>query len=144
MAIAPTIIRVMAPNGRAQVATADELAITDPHDGVARGVLAALELRATATRKPVADQNYVAVALDAYIGLTSLTAARTITLPAAATYRAGQPLYIADESGSCSADVPITVQAAGSDTVAGQQSVSLKSPFQKIVLHSNGANLWTV
>ncbi|KTS09743.1 hypothetical protein SB2_11860 [Methylobacterium radiotolerans] len=76
--------------------------------------------------------------------MQALTAARTITLPNAAAYRPGQPLYVADESGACSSTLTITVATAGTDTIAGQPSVSMGSPYQKLAFHSNGLNLWTV
>ncbi|TXN78276.1 hypothetical protein [Methylobacterium sp. WL8] len=99
-------------------------------------------------RKAVTDQNYVVVLADTYVALTALTAltaARLVTLPSAAAYAPGQVLYVADETGACSADagLTITVAAAGTDTIAGQPSVALGSPYQKLAFHSNGSNLWT-
>lgn len=98
---------------------------------------------ARAGRKAVADANYLATGSDSYVGITSLTAARTISLPAASSYAPGQTLYVADESGACAANLPITVSAAGSDTIAGQPSVTMGSAYQKLAFHSNGSNLWT-
>jgi len=94
-------------------------------------------------RKAIANANYAAVPSDAYVGVTQLTAARTISPPAAASFEPGQALYIADESGSCSESLPIIVLASGSDAIAGQPSVLLVAPYQKLTFHSNGANLWT-
>lgn len=96
-------------------------------------------------RRQVADQNVSLAAADAYVGVTSLTAPRTISLPPANGYEPGQPLYIADETGACSYDAgrTITVSALGSDTIAGQSSVVMGSPYQKLTFHSNGSNLWT-
>ncbi|MGW8788586.1 hypothetical protein, partial [Heyndrickxia sporothermodurans] len=98
---------------------------------------------ARASRKAVADANYLATPSDSYIGVTTLTAARTISLPAASSYAPGQTLYVADESGLCAANLPITVSAAGADTIAGQPSVSMGAAYQKLAFHSNGSNLWT-
>lgn len=96
-------------------------------------------------RRAVADQSISLAATDAYVGVASLTANRTISLPPAAAFEPGQPLYVADESGACSYDAgrTITVSALGSDTIAGRQSVVMGSPYQKHVFHSNGSNLWT-
>ncbi|AWB21255.1 hypothetical protein DA075_10310 [Methylobacterium currus] len=96
-------------------------------------------------RRVVAGQNASLAAADAYVAVTSLSAPVTLTLPPAANFEPGQPLYIADETGLCSADAgrTITIAAAGSDTIAGQPAVTMGSPYQKLTFHSNGSNLWT-
>lgn len=104
----------------------------------------ALADKAARARRPVPDAGYTAVATDVYIGITTLTAARTITLPAALAFPAGQPLYVADESGNCSSTLLITIAAAGSDKIGADTSVTMGLPFQKLTFHSNGSNLWTV
>lgn len=95
-------------------------------------------------RSAVSDTNYPVKASDTYVGVSLLTAPRTLTLPPAANYPPGQPLYIADESGACGTDRPIIIAAAGQDSIGGQPNVSMQSPFQKAVLHSNGTNMWTL
>lgn len=94
-------------------------------------------------RKAVNNANYAVLLSDAYIGFTALTAARTVALPPAANYPAGQPLTIADESGACSATLTITALASGGDTVAGQASITMGAPYQKLTFHCNGSHLWT-
>lgn len=94
-------------------------------------------------RKAVNDANYAVILSDAYIGFTALTAARTVALPPATNYPAGQGLVIADESGACSATLSITALASGGDTVAGTASIMLGAPYQKVTFHCNGSNLWT-
>lgn len=111
------------------------------HDGATPGGIPLARIG----RRPVADQNASAAAADSYIAITTLTAGRTISLPPAASFAPGQPLYIADESGACSADtgLTITVSASGSDTIAGLPFIVMGSPYQKLAFHSNGSNLWT-
>jgi hypothetical protein len=92
----------------------------------------------------VADANYTALSTDQLVAYTSITAARIVTLPAAATVNAGQPIVIADESGSCSATNTITVTRIGSDTINGQASAVIANPFGYLELVSNGANKWTL
>ena len=70
----------------------------------------------------MSDANYTALATDRTIAYTAITAARTVTLPAAASYPTGTRLLIMDESGSCSATNAITIAAAGSDTIAAGAS----------------------
>ena len=95
-------------------------------------------------RSAVADTNYSVKATDTYVGVTTLTAPRTMTLPPAANYPQGQPLYIAYESSACGTSNPIIIAAAAQDSIGGQPNVSMQSPYQKAVFHSNGTNLWTL
>lgn len=104
----------------------------------------ALSLGNGMQRRVVADVSQNLASTESCVALTSLTATRTLTLPPASSFPAGQPLYIMDETGACSLSVRIVVAAASGDTIAGQSSFELVSPYQKIVLHSNGSNLWTV
>ncbi len=88
----------------------------------------------TAVRNGVADANYTATAADEIVALTSLTAARTITLPSAGSLPAGKQLIIKDESGSCSGSNTITV--AG--TIDGATNYVLSSAYASLRLYSNG------
>ena len=136
------------PSGPSQINAA---AITDGTD-VGRSVLKATDAAAARQalgvpsigRSTVNDTNYSVKPTDTYVGVTALTAPRTMTLPPAANYPPGQPLYIADESGACGTSNPIIIAAAGQDSIGGQPNVSMQSPFQKAVFHSNGTNLWTL
>lgn len=80
-----------------------------------------------------------------YVGIVAMDKPVRIILPASNTYSREKTLYVADESGACSADtgITITVAASGADTIAGQPSILLGSPYQKLAFHSNGSNLWT-
>ena len=75
--------------------------------------------------------------------VTTLTAARTITLPAAASMSAGQVLIIVDESGACSPVNRLTIQAAGTDTINATGSFSLTSAYASVKLIRVSANRWT-
>jgi hypothetical protein len=98
-------------------------------------------------RRAIADANASLAAADSYTAVTSLTASRTISLPPAANYEPGQPLYIAAETDQVSFDVPLIISASGSDQIIGfgvkSSSVTMTSP-SKFTFHSNGSNLWTV
>ncbi len=95
-------------------------------------------------RTQVADAAYAVLATDRTVAVTALTAARTLTLPAASAYPAGAALTIVDESGACSATSTVTVAAAGTDTVNGAASAVLSAPYAYLALESNTANKWTV
>jgi hypothetical protein len=115
-------------------------------DGATAGGFAAAKLAevVTNTRTAVSDASYSALATDRNIAYTAITAARTVTLPAAANYPTGTRLLIFDESGSCSAANAITVAIAGSDTIDGVASIAIPVAYGYLALESNGANKWTV
>jgi len=115
-------------------------------DGATAGGFAAAKLSevVTNTRIAVSDANYVALATDRNVAYTAITAARTVTLPAAASYPTGTRLLILDESGSCSAANSITAAAAGSDTIDGATSAIIPVAYGYLALESNGSNKWTV
>jgi hypothetical protein len=99
---------------------------------------------AAPTRTAVADANYAALTTDRNIAYTAITAARTVTLPAAASYPVGYRLTVFDESGSASATNTITIQRAGSDIIDGATSAVVSSGFGVLALESNGSSKWTV
>ncbi len=99
---------------------------------------------ATIARTQVNDAAYTALATDRAIAVIAITAARTVTLPAASAYPAGVTLTIFDESGACSATNTITVARAGSDTIGGLSAVALATPYGYLALQSNSSNKWTL
>jgi hypothetical protein len=99
---------------------------------------------ALATRTAVSDAAWAAVVTDRLVAYTALTAARIVTLPAAASYPAGAVLTVIDESGACSPTLTITVSRAGSDTISGALSATIASAYGSLKLESNGVNAWTV
>ena len=94
-------------------------------------------------RTEVVDANYAATNNDIYVGMKVLTAARGVSLPLASSYATGKPFVVADESGACSATNTITITASGADTIAGEESIVMGTPYRKMTFHSNGSNLWT-
>jgi hypothetical protein len=94
-------------------------------------------------RTTVADTGYTALATDYLISYTSLTAARTVTLPTGAGGNAGQVYRIKDESGSASATLTISV-APSSGTIDGVASkVVIATPYGSALVYSNGTNWFT-
>jgi len=116
------------------------------HDGVTPGGWSAAKLSeiATFSRTPVADANYIITSTDRMVAVTALTAARTLTLPAASSFAVGAPLLILDETGAASASRAITIAAAGSDTIGGGSSVAINSAYGYVTLQSNGGAKWTI
>jgi hypothetical protein len=95
-------------------------------------------------RTAVSDASYTALVTDRLIAYTALTAARTVTLPAAASYPPGQQLVVADEAGACSATNTITLLRAGSDTINGATSAVITAAYGYLALESNGSNAWAI
>jgi endo-1,3(4)-beta-glucanase len=89
----------------------------------------------TAVRTTVANTNYNLLATDSIVAYTSLSAARTVTLPAAASVQVGKQFVVKDESGSCSGGNTITVVG----TVDGATNYVLNAAYAKAVLYSNGS-----
>lgn len=114
------------------------------HDGTTPGGWPAAKLADVVGRTPVADASYQALASDRTIAFTSLTAARTVTLSAAASFPAGTQLLVVDESGACSFTVTITIARTGSDTIDGGTSAVVSAPFGFLALTSNGTAKWTI
>ncbi len=74
----------------------------------------------------------------------TLSAARTLTLPAANAVQAGYEIKVIDESGSPSWWYPINVTRGGSDTVNGLSApVQIDLPYESASFISNGSNGWT-
>ena len=79
-----------------------------------------------------------ASSLDVLIGI-SASSAIELRLASAGDYNNGQYFTIKDEAGNAQT-YNITVKASGSQTIDGQSSIVLESPFVSINLYSNGVD----
>ena len=91
-------------------------------------------------RTTVADANYTILNTDYLVSVTSLTAARTLTLPA--PDGKVRMFIIKDESGNA-ATYPITLDPAGAVTIDNVSSIQLTTPYHSIIIYSNGTNYFT-
>jgi hypothetical protein len=116
------------------------------NDGSTAGGWPAAKLAEVITngRTTVSDAAYTALATDRMVAYTTLTAARAITLPAAAAYPTGTRLLIVDETGNCSTTKTLTATAAGTDTIDGAASAVVNVAYGFIGVESNGIGAWTV
>lgn len=98
-----------------------------------------------AARVAVADVNYAVTGTEGIIAYTSITATRTITLPAANTFAPGRKLFIVDESGSATTAITINVTPNGTDTINGLNATRtiVNSAFGGVSLESDGSAKWT-
>jgi hypothetical protein len=114
-------------------------------DGATAGGWPAAKLAEVITnaRAAVADVAYAAQVGDRLIAYTSLSAARAVTLCAAAAFPTGTRLTVVDESGACSAAKTIAIYRAGADTIGGATSAVLSSAYGYLALESDGVGKWT-
>jgi hypothetical protein len=75
---------------------------------------------------------------DYYIGCNH-TSSITITLPYASALSSGQTFTIKDESGTSGTNI-INVVRQGTDTIDGEASFIIESPYGAVNLYSNGSN----
>lgn len=95
-------------------------------------------------RRVVAD-DYTIGTQDYLIGIQSndLTASATLTLPAASSLLNGQTYLIKDEGGALNTH-NVTITTTGSDTIDGQNSIVLESPYSSIQVYCNGSNKYFI
>ena len=91
--------------------------------------------------RAIVSDNYTIQDIDYLIGIQShlLDSNITLTLPAANTLLNGQTYVIKDEGGALNT-YPVTIACAGSDTIDGQNSIVLESPYASVQLYCNGIN----
>lgn len=89
------------------------------------------------------DANYVVLPTDRVVSTSvTLTASRSVTLPAANAVNPGTPVTILDGIGTVGARVLIIVRA-GTDTIDGGAGSSIVAQFGSRTLISDGVSAWT-
>ena len=91
----------------------------------------------------VADVNYTFTAGVGVAQYSTLTAARTVTLPAANSLPAGGRVMVVDFAGTATAN-NITIQWAGADTIQGGTSTSIALNWGDKELMSDGVSKWNI
>ena len=84
-----------------------------------------------------------ASATDYYLGVSS-SSTLTISLPDASSLTSGQTYVIKDEAGTLNSSVNINITPSGSQTIEGQASVSLSSPFSAVSLYTDGSSKYFI
>ena len=96
-------------------------------------------------RQVITTAKYTASIDDYFIGISTQNNAVEISLPAASSLTNGQVYVIKDEYGNANNNNIIIYKAhGGSDTIDGQNSVTLQSPYGSISLYCNGTNKYFV
>ena len=80
---------------------------------------------------------------DYYIGMDSSAAALELRLPDAAVLTDGHTYIIKDEGGAAHTN-NITILASGSQTIDGENSLVLESPYASLSLYCNGTDRYYV
>jgi hypothetical protein len=80
---------------------------------------------------------------DYYLGLDSTGGAFALKLVDAASLTNGQTIVLKDEGGASNTN-NITIFASGSQTIDGQNSVVLESPYASITLYCNGISKYFI
>lgn len=94
-----------------------------------------------------ADANYTIVLPVRFVTMTGLTAARTVTLPAASGGISGSALTITVRcDGTCSVTETVTITPDGTDTINGAATLILDTPdaVARLVVDPAGGNWLTV
>jgi hypothetical protein len=113
-------------------------------DGATAGGISMAKLSEVVTRSrtAVSDTNYTALITDRLIAYTTLTAARTVSLPQASTFPTGTRLLVIDESNNASPLVTITLSPYAGDSIIGR--FTIRSAGCSVEIESNGGTQWTV
>ena len=90
----------------------------------------------------VINSNATASVNDVLLGVSGSTAIQ-IRLPSASGYTSGQYFTVKDESGNANVN-NITILITGSDTIDGQPSIVLESPYAAVNIYTNGSNKFFV
>lgn len=95
-------------------------------------------------RTTFSNADYTIAAGEYYVAQTgTMSAARTVTLPAASSIGGGGILHIADESGTAAVET-IVVTRAGSDTINGGTTTTITTDYGFRTLVSDGTSKWTI
>lgn len=137
----PKIYRCNVKNGSTNVNRPD---VDSTTWSVATDFSALVSQISAAQHTNVNDTSYTILTTDRTVAYTALTAARVLTLPAASAFPAGVLLTILDESGSCNGTRTITINRAGSDSLAGGTNYVLNSAREFVILESDGSSKWTI
>jgi hypothetical protein len=97
--------------------------------------------RSTSSARVPTAADYTLAGNEDTVAVTSTAAARTITLPAAASVSEGRMFVVKDESGGAGSN-NITIARAGSDTIDGASSLVISTNYGIVRLYSDGVSKW--
>jgi hypothetical protein len=92
-------------------------------------------------RQSITSSTTLTAASPKYIGVNTVSAPTTVTLPAANAVPAGYIFVINDENGVAGTNA-ITISRAGSDTIEGSTTKTINTALGSLRLYSNGVDQW--
>lgn len=98
-----------------------------------------------ATRVTFSNVNYTITANTAVFvsQIGTLSASRTVTLPAANAFKVGDIITVLDQSGTCGAVNTIVISRAGTDTIDGSTSQIIAAPYGWRRFITDGVSNWS-
>lgn len=90
-------------------------------------------------RTEVADVDFTAGTRDHLIAYTSLSAGRTVSLPAASSLKVGDSYIVKDESGGASSN-NIVIDPDGSETIDGAATFTISADYGRVEIYTDGSN----
>jgi hypothetical protein len=90
-------------------------------------------------RAAITAATYTIQLTDYIVGADPSSNTIQLTLPAASSAASGQSYLIKDEGGAANTNT-ITIVRAGSDTIDGETSVAINSPYGALGLYTDGSN----
>ena len=94
-------------------------------------------------KRVVKTSNYSVTVSDYYLGANSTGGAFTFALPDAAASTSGQTWIFKDEGGAASTN-GITISASAGQTIDGENTIILESPYASVQVYSDGINKFYV
>lgn len=90
-----------------------------------------------------ANVNYTIQSSDRAVSqVGTMTASRTLTLPAAQSLPAGEAIFIYDLSGTVTNVNTLVITRSGADTINGGTSITIGTAYGGLTLTSDGLNKW--
>jgi hypothetical protein len=94
-------------------------------------------------RTPVADAGHTLAVGEYLIAYTSITAARTVDLPAVASVPAGSVFIVKDESGAVTGVNKITIDPNLAETIDGVATLDIVTAYGAVEFYTNGSAWFT-
>jgi hypothetical protein len=90
-------------------------------------------------KRTAITNDYSIVLTDYYLGVDTTSNTVQLTIPAASTTTEGQTFVVKDEGGNVSSNA-ITIIRSDSDTIDGETSAAIESPYGALSLYTDGSN----